>query len=149
MFLQSIVRYFQWTFSSFILSANKSYLDTQRACFYFLLPDVFYFSDKVFLPCILQITLILSHNGDENEYVKQIIYAYFYITDLFLFCLYIQHTSTVKNLENKNNKIAVYIYLKYFMLALLAKCKSKPFRVNLKSGFLPFQQILIYVHLDN
>ena len=55
----------------------------------------------------------------------------------------------MKNLENKNNKIAVYTYLKYFMLALLAKCKSKPFQINIKSGFLSFQQILIYVHLDN
>lgn len=55
----------------------------------------------------------------------------------------------MKNLENKNNKIAVYIYIKYFMLTLFAKCKSKPFRVNIKSGFLSFQQILIYVHLDN
>lgn len=44
---------------------------------------------RVFFPCILQITLILSHNRDENEYVKQIKYASSLYCKSFLFWLYI------------------------------------------------------------
>lgn len=94
----------------------------KRACFYLLLPDVFYFSDKSLFPCILQITLSFTHNRDENEYVKQIKYTLFLYCIPFSFWSYIHiaHIHCEKFGEARTIK-TIFIISQCFILAFFSK----------------------------